>query len=62
MAKKPEKKPVRPAASDALSGRVESSGLIRAGAKPQFERPTPLDRTVAAAKRLGAKMRGKKGK
>lgn len=42
----------RSVASDDLSSRVYASGMIQPGAHPEFEKPTLLDKAVAAVKRL----------
>ena len=42
----------RSIASDEVSGRIAASGMIQPGAHPEFEKPTLLDRTVAAVKRM----------
>lgn len=42
----------RSIASDEVSARVNASGMIKAGAHPEFEQPTLLDKAVTAVKRL----------
>lgn len=37
-----------------LESRVEGSGLIQAGAHPEFDKPTPLDKVVAGVKKAVA--------
>ena len=49
----------RPAASDDRSGRIRGSNMIQPGAKPQFDRETPMDKVVKAAKKVAKKVRGK---
>ena len=40
----PRRNPTRSSASDDLSNRILSSGAIQAGAHPEFEQPTPLEK------------------
>ena len=49
----------RSAASDDRSGRIKGSNLIQPGSKPQFDRETPMDKVVKAAKKVAKKVRGK---
>lgn len=50
------------AQSDLMSKRIKQSGMIQPGAKPQFQRDTPLDKTVRVAKRIVQKVTTKRGK
>lgn len=59
MAKADSSRAGRSAASDDRSGRIKGSNLIQPGAKPQFDRETPMDKVVKGAKKVIRKVRGK---
>jgi hypothetical protein len=42
----------RAAPADNLSQAVNESGLIQAGAHPEFEQPTPLEHLIAGTKQI----------